>query len=83
MRPLCCGCRKEMKIIQNGIVVAVPVGEGKDTLQLWCADYYECSDCGCSVASGYGASPSYIDRNEFEAIKARATSHNLRVYEVE
>lgn len=52
-RPICVGCRIEMRCTKNDRVVHDPrVGEFPETF--WNGDRYECDSCGSDIVIGFG-----------------------------
>jgi|WetSurMetagenome_2_1015567.scaffolds.fasta_scaffold01396_22 hypothetical protein len=75
-RPLCVKCQVEFKPERNDVVVDVLDGHGK-SYQLWCADLWECPQCGNQIITGYGNEP-YARRGQVDYAKVlRASRANL------
>jgi len=52
-RPVCVKCNVEMKPEKNGIGLLDMANFGP--YQLWDADLYKCSICGCEIITGFGS----------------------------
>jgi len=62
----CASCKTMLRPRTNEIYVAVE-SDGQ-AYQIWCADLWECPDCGTQIILGYGREPiaeHYEDKFDF------------------